>query len=92
MEEKYLYKYYLDCGRMGDLTSIFISTPKEIKSIIGKKVNFGEALGKHSEVCGELEEHEFMILSKDQDYVNKTLEILGTTISGRNPFYYLEEE
>ena len=53
---KKLYKFYWDCGRQGDIESIFIATEKDIKANIGEEVYFGEILGKHSEIYGILEE------------------------------------
>ena len=73
---------------MGDVSGLFVSTREELATAYGKHVYFGEILGKHSEVSGTLEENEFEILSEDQDFIDKLVALLGTSISGYNPFDY----
>jgi len=64
MAEK-VYKWEWDCGRMGDLEGLFVATEEAVAAAIGKNAYFGEVLGKHSEVEGDLEENEFTLLSED---------------------------
>ena len=88
---KKIYKFHADCGRMGHLESIFVAEEEEVKDVIGRDVYFGEVLGKHSEVGGVIEENEITVLSDDQDFVKKFIEIMGDgTISGHNPLDYYE--
>ena len=90
---KKLYKFYWDCGRMGELEGLFVAESDEIKELMGKEIVFGEVLGKHSEIYGHLEENDVTILSEDQDFIEKLVAIVGgTTISGYNPIDYYEEE
>lgn len=85
-------KFYWDCGRMGEVDGIFVTTKEAINAAIGKEIYFGEILGKHSEVYGTLNEDEIEILSEDQDFIAKFVEILGDgTISGYNPLEYLSD-
>jgi methyl coenzyme M reductase gamma subunit len=87
-----LVKFYWDCGRNGDLSGVFIAEKDKVESIIGKDVYFGEVLGKHSDICGTIEEKDIKTLSEDQDFIKKCLEIFGTkNISGYNPLDYMEE-
>lgn len=79
-------------GRCGRLDSLFVADEKEIEEIISKSVYFGEKLGKHSEVYGELEPDMFTVKSEDQELIEKLIAIFGTTISGYNPLEYLREE
>ena len=88
---RYLYEYYMDCGRMGEVEGLFVATEEEVKSAIGKEVYFGEILGKHSEVEGELEESEFNKVDIDSESVEKVALKLGRTWSGYNPLEYLAE-
>lgn len=87
-----LYSYYLDCGRQGSLEGLFIATPEEVQNAIGKDVYFGEVLGKHSEVGGTLELHEFKLESSEQDKVEWLLGLLGRNVSGLNPLGYVVED
>lgn len=91
MQNKELVKFYWDCGRMGSVEGLFITTEaKRIRSI-GEEVYFGEILGKHSEVYGTIKEEDFTVKSTDQDFINKLEELLGSDISGYNPLSYLNE-
>ena len=86
-----LYSYYQDCGRMGDLTSLFIADDSKVAEIIGKSIYFGEVLGKHSEIVCDIEEGDFTVKSDDQDFIKKFIEIMGADFStGHNPLDYYD--
>ena len=87
---KKLYKFYWDCGRLGDVESIFIAEEDDVKSAIGKEVYFGEILGKHSEVYGDLEKEDFEELKVSNETIEELAEVIGDTISGYNPLKYLD--
>lgn len=87
--EKGVYKLYFDCGRQGSVEGVFISTPEEIKSAIGKTVYFGEVLGKHSEISGTLEEKDIQLVTQDPKAIQVIEDCNLTT--GFNPLDYLEE-
>ena len=90
---KKLYSFCWECGRMGDLEGLFIAEENEVKKLIGKEIYFGEVLGKHSEIYGDLEEKDITVKSDDQEFIAKLREIIGRdTISGYNPINYYEEE
>ena len=89
---KKLYKFYWDCGRQGDIEGIFIAEENEVKDIVGKDVDFGEALGKHSEISGTIEEGEITEIKVSETTLKEMEEILGTSISGYNPLEYMNEE
>lgn len=86
---KYLYKFYWDCGRSGDLEGLFVATEEEIKNAIGSEVYFGEVLGKHSEVHGTLEEGDIRKLEVSPEAVEEVSKYLGKGWSGFNPLNYL---
>jgi hypothetical protein len=89
---KHLYKFYWDCGRMGWLDGLFIADEVEVAAAIGKYVNFHEALGKHSEVVGRLEEADLSIISDDQELLFILENTFGKkTLCGRNPVAYIQE-
>lgn len=51
---KKIYKYYLDCGRVGEVFGVFVEDDENIKKSIGTNIYFGEILGKHSEIITTL--------------------------------------
>lgn len=88
-----LYQFLWDCGNQGYLEGLFVADEKDVKDIIGKRIYFGEVLGKHSEVYGDIAEDEITLKSDDQEFVAKLREVIGNnTISGYNPFDYLNDE
>lgn len=89
---KYLWRFYWDCGRQGNLEGLFVATENEIKEVIGKDVYFGEVLGKHSEIYGTIEENDIKKIDLDYKTVEKVEKVLGDTWSGFNPFEYVEYE
>ena len=68
MTEK-VYKWNCHFGRMGDLEGLFVATESGVAAAIGKRAYFGEVLGKHSEVYGDLEASEFTVLSEEKSVV-----------------------
>lgn len=86
--EKAIYKFYADCGRMGFLDGVFVAEKQKVKNIIGKKVYFGEVLGKHSEIYGTIEEDEITFISDDPHFVE--LFEKHDLSSGYNPIEYYE--
>lgn len=90
--ERYLWNFYWDCGRQGELESLFIATEAEIQNIIGKQVYFGECLGKHSEIYGDIEKDEIKKIDLDCETVEKVSKLLGDTWSGHNPLKYVRYE
>ena len=87
---KKLYKFYLDCGRMGDLTGIFVAEERDIEKVIDKEIYFGEVLGKHSEIVDTMRKEYFQVLTDDQDFIDKFVSMKCE--SGYNPLNYLPEE
>ncbi|SOK58440.1 hypothetical protein [Yersinia phage fHe-Yen9-04] len=91
-----LYEFCLDCGRMGDLTGLFIATEDELRALQGMTIYFGEALGKHSEVSIDdfkFEDH-CTVKSDDSEKIDWLIGLLGYTLSGYNPldYFYIEEQ
>lgn len=85
---KAVFKLNFGCGRMGKLEGLFIATKEEVAHLIEcpYKVYFGEVLGKHSEVFGEIEEKEVTLVSDDPNVV-KVVEDHSLT-NGFDPFDY----
>lgn len=87
-----LYEFFWDCGRQGDIVGLFIATEEQVKNAIGKRVYFGEVLGKHSEIYGILEERDLFVVSDDQEKIEWLGRILGSSVSGFNPLEYISHE
>lgn len=84
-----VYKFEWDCGRMGEISGIFVADSEDVKKAIGRHVYFGEVLGKHSEIYGDLEENEISLLTDDEIAV-KIFEQYGFA-TGYNPILRIEE-
>jgi len=90
---KAIYEFHWDCKRMGDVYGVFIADKENVAKVIGKKIYFGEILGKHSEIYGVLEDSDLTIKSEDQYFIAKCIEVFGDgTISGYNPLDYYDPE
>ena len=89
---KALYAFRWDVGRMGDVQGLFIADKEVVDKAIGSEVYFGEILGKHSEVYGELEKRDLTIKTENPELI-AWLEIVfdSTNISGYNPLEYIDE-
>lgn len=84
-----LYRFHWDYGRMGDIDGVFAADDADVKAALGKTVWLGSVLGKHSEVCGELEEDALTVLSTDQAFIKQFIEIVGPV--GYDPLEYIEK-
>ena len=87
--EKMFCDLYIDCGRMGAVTGSFWATPDELDKLLGKRVEFGEALGKHSDIGGVIEEGEITYKNIPADVVAKLAELKIDITSGHNPIEYV---
>ncbi len=86
-----LWKFHWDVGRMGDLEGLFLATEEDVKSLIGKTVWFGEVLGKHSDIYGDISPRDIKELHVEPATISDLAQH-GPTLSGHNPFDYYEEE
>ena len=88
-----LYRFYWDAGRLGDLEGLFVAREEDVAKLMNSEIQFGEVLGKHSDIGGTLEDKDLTIKSEDQDFINKLVEVMGSyNISGLNPLEYVYEE
>ncbi len=83
-----IFKLEFDCGRAGELTGVFVSTREKVSKLIesGIEVYFGDVLGKHSDVCGAVEEGEITFATDSAEVVQLFKEL--NLSSGINPFEY----
>lgn len=74
---------------MGHVEGLFVTTREELAAAYGRDVEFGEVLGKHSDIRGVLEEKDITVVTDDQDFIAKLVEYVGGQVSGYNPLSYL---
>jgi hypothetical protein len=86
-----LYKFHLDYGRMGCIEGTFVCTEDALQILIGKELQFGEVLGKHSDVNAVLRESDLIHLTDDWGFIEKAMEY-GLVPCGYNPFDYLPKD
>ena len=86
-----IYRFYWSCGRMGDVEGIFAATDEEVEKAVGQCVYFGEILGKHSEIYGNLSQEDLTMLTDDQDFISKAVEY-KLIPSGYNPLEFIDYE
>jgi hypothetical protein len=83
---------------MGSLDGVFIYRQENWDKILEAcenktEVYFGEVLGKHSEIYGNLHMNAFEVLSEDQELCKKLLEVFPNGyLSGHNPLDYIDNE
>lgn len=87
---KTLYRFHWDCDRMGEVWGVFVAREEEVKQALGKRVYFGEILGKHSEIQGTLCEEDLEVVSTDADFIQRAV-LAGLVPVGHNPLSYIEE-
>ena len=92
MDKKRLWKFKWECGRMGDIEGLFIATKKEVDSVIGIEVYFGEVLGKHSEIYGTIDEGEIIECDASDATIEELEDMFGLSVCGYNPLDYISED
>jgi len=85
-----VYKFYIDCGRMGDLSGLFVANSEDVEKAIAKEkeVYFHDVLGKHSEISVTLSESNLTLVSSDPSVVHVVCE--HDLSNGINPFDYFD--
>ena len=87
-----LYRFCWPQRRGGDVEGLFVEDSDIVENAIGSDVYFGEICGKHSDVYGTLDEEDLTVVSEDQEKISWLVDILGRSISGYNPFDYIEDQ
>lgn len=86
---KKLYKFRWDC-RYGTIEGTFVADEQKVADAIGEYVYFGDILGKHSEVSGNLCEGDLTVVTDDADFIERAIEY-GIDSTGYNPLGFIEE-
>ena len=87
-----LYRFCWPQRRGGDVEGLFVEDSDVVENAVGSDVYFGEICGKHSDVYGTLDEEDLTVVSEDQEKISWLVYILGRSISGYNPFDYIEDQ
>jgi len=92
MKNEAIFRMNFDCGRNGSLRGIFVAEKEKVAELVRskKEIYFGEVLGKHSEICGPVEEGEIEMITDDDEAVGIFNKFDLAT--GFNPFDYEEDE
>ena len=85
-----LYKFSADCGRMGYIEGTLIEDDDLVAKCIGQKVYFGEILGKHSDIRWDLKESDLVVLTDDQQFIEKAIKF-GLAPMGHSPIEKIYE-
>lgn len=83
-----LYEFKANFGRMGSLSGRFFldeETEAKLPELYGKSINFGEVLGKHSEVVFDLEPKHLKLVTDDQAFLDKASELGISLAHGYDP-------
>lgn len=86
---KGIYKFRLD-SVCGFIDGIFIAYHSDIRDAIGREVDYGEALGEHSEIISVLSSAQLRLMTSDRGVVAKFEELELAT--GHNPLDYLDAQ
>jgi hypothetical protein len=84
-----VYRYSEHFGRGGTLSGVFTATAAEVAAAMGRKVYFGEVLGKHSDVRTTLAPADITLMSDAPEAV-AVVDSLGLA-TGMNPLAVLAE-
>ena len=77
---KKLYKFHWDCY-YGKITGLFVAEEQDIKDIIGTEINFGNVLGKYSDVYRDIQNMDFQEIDIDKETMDKLcISLRGNTI------------
>lgn len=88
-----LYKFFWDYGRQGEVMGLFIADETSVSALLGKKVYFGEILGKHSEVSGTITAEDIAVIPLTEQALDELASAFGRdSIVGYNPLDYCVEE
>lgn len=64
----------------------------KLESLYGKRIFFGEVLGKHSEVIVNLAQGDIRVVTDDQEFLEKARALGVSLDTGFNPISYYDNE
>ena len=75
IEQRYICKMEIDCGRMGRIIGAFICDNEEFNRLVGSSYSFYDVLGKHSEISGTFDLTDFALTECSEDVLNTLVEL-----------------
>lgn len=89
-----LYKYYEDCGRMGEIEGLLILTDEQKERYIKYTncLHWDELLGKHSEGTFDFSDKTLTEIDLPEDVVSILYRELGEVLSGPFDYAYFNEQ
>ena len=85
-----LYRFFWDCGRMGQIESLFFATEEQIIELLGKEVYLDDVLGKHSEIFGTVEREDLEEIVLSENTLQELSSVFENHICGYNPLDYIQ--
>lgn len=87
---KGIYRFKAWC-RQGDLEGLFVATRSDIENLLnlGKDIEFGEVLGKYSDISFTVENEHITLISEESIHVDFFENFIVD--SGINPLLYINE-
>ena len=88
---KGIYRFKAWC-RQGDLEGLFVATRSDIENLLnlGKDIEFGEVLGKYSDISFTVREEHITLISEESTHVDFFENFIVD--SGINPLLYIEDD
>ena len=79
----------------GNLSGMFVLNDDEYRKLMKiidnqESINFGEVLGKHSDVNRPIERNDIKVMSTDQNFIKELTDEVGRNILGYNPLEIFE--
>lgn len=89
---KAIYRFEISYGRMGTLYGLFVAEKDDVANLIASedKIDFGEVLGKHSEISGTIDDTDIRMITDEQSMIDRFL-VLDMEI-GFNPVEMWKEQ
>lgn len=88
-----LYKFEWEIYRMGSLCGLFLAEKEDVKNFIkaDTTIDFGEVLGKHSEIqLNSASDFNFIMLSDDPNFISECKRM--NLFCGYNPIQMWKEQ
>jgi hypothetical protein len=76
---------------MGFIDGLFIAEEDRVKELMGKTIDFGEVLGKYSDISVTISPNNLGVFNDHPGVIN-SISAHSNTLCGYNPFEYIDED
>lgn len=89
-----LYRYYEDCGRMGDIEGLLFLTDEEVAKYkeYSHCLWWDELLGKHSEGNFHFSDDTLSVIELPEEVITTLYDVIGNVVSGPFDLEYFDEQ